>query len=741
MRTRHLDAQGNPRYTNRLSNEISPYLRQHAHNPVDWYPWGEEAFDRARLENKPVFLSIGYSTCHWCHVMEHECFDDEAIAAYLNQHFISIKLDREVRPDIDEIYMTGVQLMTGSGGWPMSSFLTPEAKPFFAGTYFPPESFQQLLTRITGAWNTQQQEIEAQAQEVVEAIRKITETAGKVEEVRQDLVAQAVQQQLSRLDEVSGGMGNAPKFPNEVGLLLLWHSWLLQREEHVLDALLLTLDKMSQGGIYDQIGGGFHRYTVDDKWLIPHFEKMLYNQALLTRVYLKGYELTGKPDWGRVLEQTFDYLLREMRAPDGGFYSATDADSAGREGTFFIWQLDDLPEQLSAADRQLAITLWQMSEQGNFEGSNILHLAGSLEEYAAEHGLDSHELVDRVDEIRRLCYALREKREHPFKDKKIISAWNGMLISSLAEASRVLSRDAYLVAAIRCADYIWQQHWHVEDQRLHRLSLAGVSTDQGNLEDYAYLAEGFLHVFDETGDALWLSRAVDLTDAMISFFHDPADGGFFMGEDTGGGGLIARPKSPMDGAIASGNSVAVRVLAGLFFRTGEIRYRTLATSSAAAFASQMNQSPSAFSYMLLGVDELLSGQTGATRYAAHGNIRVRLLVGTGGEFTLQVYIAPEWHINSHEITQQEMIPTRLELEAGPGCSLENVVYPPGEDQLLAFRAQQVGLYTGEFSITGRVNATVPQAPVVCLRLQACNDELCLAAEELRFYLPFTAGIH
>jgi hypothetical protein len=390
-------------------------------------------------------------------------------------------------------------------------------------------------------------------------------------------------------------------------------------------------------------------------------------------------------------------------------------------------------------DRRLAIDLWQMSEQGNFEGSNILHLKGSLEDYAAENGLDSQELVGRVAEICRNCYLEREKREHPFKDRKIISAWNGMLISSLAEAARVMSRDDYLVAACRCADYIWHQNWQVEDRRLLRLSLAGLSTNPGNLEDYAYLAEGFLHLFDETRDTLWLSRAIDLVDSMISFFHDPGDGGFFMGEDSAGENLIARPKSPMDGAIASGNSVAVRVLAGLFFRTGEINYRTMATRSAAAFAALLNQSPSAFSYMLLGMDELSHGQTGATRYAAHGNIRVRMQTGTGGDFALQVTIAPDWHINAHQVTQAEMIATSLEVEGDSGCTLADVDYPPAEDQLLAFRAERVGLYTGEFSITARLASTVRQALVVCLRLQACNDERCLAAEELRFYLPFSSG--
>jgi uncharacterized protein YyaL (SSP411 family) len=736
MRTRLLDEQGNPLYTNRLIKESSPYLRQHAHNPVDWFPWGEEAFVKARQEDKPVFLSIGYSTCHWCHVMEHESFDDEPIAAFLNQHFVAIKLDREVRPDIDDIYMTGVQLMTGQGGWPMSSFLTPEAKPFYSGTYFPPGPFKQILERIVAAWKGQRTELEDQARQVSDAIIKITAAAGKTEKLGQDLVSEAVQQHMSSFDDEEGGFNGAPKFPHEVNLLLLLDAWLRRSDPSVLKAISLTLDKMAQGGIYDQVGGGFHRYSVDAEWLVPHFEKMLYNQALLSRVYLKGYEITGNESWRRIAKQTFEYLIRDMQSAEGGFYSATDADSEGREGAFFVWTLTGLPDGLSADDRQLLVSYFQMSEQGNFEGSNILHAHTTLEVYAQEHNIDRAELLEQVERVRHTLYEARENRQQPLRDEKIIAAWNGMLISSLAQASRVLAQPEYFQVAERCAEFIWQMCWCPDSNSLQRIVIDGASSDAGNLEDYAYLGEGLLCLFDESGDKLWLSRALELAEAMIGRFHDSQDSGFFMAENQPGEPGIARPKSPMDGAIASGNSVAVHVLVRLFQCTGDLRYRTLVTDTMEAFAAQLNKMPSGFSYMLQGVENLIQGSTSEVQYAANGNVRIQLASDRSGEFKLMLTIAQGWHLNANEVQRPGLVSTSVRIADESGdLMLAKANYPSGQARQLAFESRPVELYSGQLEISGEITGFSQTVPTIILELQACNQELCLPAEQLKFYIP------
>ena len=438
-----------PKYTNRLAEELSPYLRQHAHNPVDWYPWGKEAFDKAREEDKPVFLSIGYSTCHWCHVMEHESFDNEEVAACLNAHFVSIKLDREQRPDLDDIYMTGVQMLTGQGGWPMSNFLTPDGKPFFAGTYFPPANFLKLLEQIAEVWRERRSEVTGQADEIATAIARFVAARTDARSLPDDLCARASEELLGRLDERNGGIGGAPKFPNESTLLLLLEDWQRNRNRRSLEALSLTLDKMAEGGIYDQICGGFHRYAVDATWLVPHFEKMLYNQAQLVRVYSRAAVLTGNAAWRRVVEQTVAYLLRDMTDEHGTFYSATDADSEGEEGRFFLWTPAQMDEVLEADDAALVKDLYCVSEGGNFEGRNILHLNGSLAQYAAIHGMEEIDLWTRLAAIHdRLC-TIREARIHPLRDEKIITAWNAMMIASLAVAGFELGKPEYMSAATR----------------------------------------------------------------------------------------------------------------------------------------------------------------------------------------------------------------------------------------------------------------------------------------------------
>ncbi|MCJ7816069.1 MAG: thioredoxin domain-containing protein, partial [Xanthomonadales bacterium] len=411
-RTRHLQPDGRPTYTNRLISEDSPYLLQHAHNPVDWYSWGVEAFARAKRENKPIFLSIGYSTCHWCHVMEHESFEDEDVAAYLNSHFIAIKVDREQRPDIDEIYMTAVQVLNRRGGWPMSSFLTPDGKTFFGGTYYPRESFMNLLHQVVKAWNEDQPGLLAQADEIADRVQRYLDQAQASGELANAAPGLAVTRLRERHDERNGGFSPAPKFPNEPDYLFLIDYARRHADADLAGLINFDLGKMAQGGIYDQVGGGFHRYSTDDDWLVPHFEKMLYNQAQLARVYLQASNLTGNREFRRVTRQTLDYVLRDMKAPGGGFYSATDADSEGHEGRFFLWSREQVRAKLSEPDANLAIELFNISESGNYEGSNIPHLSAPLSD-GTPREQEMEKFLASVDRIRFQLYSAREERIHP----------------------------------------------------------------------------------------------------------------------------------------------------------------------------------------------------------------------------------------------------------------------------------------------------------------------------------------
>jgi uncharacterized protein len=415
VRTTLIDKDGEPLYTNELIHEDSPYLVQHAHNPVNWVPWGDEAFESARQEDKPVFLSIGYSTCHWCHVMEHESFDNVQIAEYLNEHFICIKLDREQRPDLDDVYMTGLQVMKGQGGWPMSNFLTHEGYPFYAGTYYPPDNFLDILKQLAEAWRTRRAEIQSQATEVSNAIVKYTSAKNSAEELGGELISRAASELVARLDETNGGFGSAPKFPNESQLLLLIDDIRRSQSSDSLHALTLTLDKMYQGGIYDQVAGGFHRYAVDSQWLVPHFEKMLYNQAQLLSVYSQAFGLTGDPAYKRIATEIANYVVRDMTDLEGGFYSATDADSEGEEGLFFVWTPDELKTCLTQDQVAFVTEVYGVTDDGNFEGHNILNLDGSLEDYADAHDLDINELLVELQKIKECLYQSREQRVHPLR--------------------------------------------------------------------------------------------------------------------------------------------------------------------------------------------------------------------------------------------------------------------------------------------------------------------------------------
>jgi uncharacterized protein len=579
--------------SNRLASETSPYLLQHKDNPVDWYPWGPEALDRARAEDKPILLSIGYSSCHWCHVMEHESFEDPETAVYMNEHFVPVKVDREERPDVDAIYMEAVQGMTGHGGWPLTAFLDSDGVPFYGGTYFPPEprhgmpSFRMVMEAVVESWTSQRERIAAAAGRIREQLGAVGRIDPSTELLSPDILGGATKQLRMHADMVNGGFGGAPKFPPASAL-----DFLLARG--VTDVVEVTLDAMAAGGIHDQIGGGFARYSVDEVWLVPHFEKMLYDNALLARAYLHGYQALGHERWRTVVERTLDWALREMRGPEGGFYSALDADSEGEEGRFYVWTPTEIRGVLDAAGLgELAdevIAHYGVTEGGNFEGRNILHLP---------QGLAAGEPA-RIDGARAALYEARAKRVWPGLDDKRLCSWNALMIAALAEAGAVLDRPDYLAAATACADFVWTK-LRDADGRLLRSWKDGEAKLNAYLEDHAYLVEALLTLYEAGFDPRWFDAARETADAMIERFADPERGGFFTTSHDHDA-LIARRKDVDDHPIPSGNSSAAFGLLRLAALTGEHSYEQRAVSIFRLFHRVAAQHPHAVAYLLRALD-------------------------------------------------------------------------------------------------------------------------------------------
>jgi len=730
-RTRHLLPDGSPRYTNRLILEDSPYLLQHAHNPVDWFPWGEEAFATARRENKPVFLSIGYATCHWCHVMEKESFEDEDIARYINQHFIAIKVDRERRPDVDATYMAAVMLMRGNGGWPMSSFLTPDGKPFYGGTYFPPQQFLALLNKISAAWGTQRKELTAFAEKLADAVRETTAARATAAAVGQSAIEAAQAQIVERWAAADQSGIAGPLFPNEPELLFLLARAKRGGHGDLLQAARTHLDSMMRGGIYDQIGGGFHRYATDGQWRIPHFEKMLYNQAHLARAYGEAYALTGDVLYARVARQTLDYELREMAAPGGGFYSASDADSSEGEGTFFVWSPKQVADVLGVKEGTWLAAVLGITDPGNFEGRSIPYLPRDLGEVGGDH---LQATLQRLDRDRAALLKVRDTRVHPDRDAKIVTAWNGMLITTLAQAAALLDRPRYREVALETANFLWQHNQH-DDGKLYRVTPQLQGPLPAAQEDYAYFAQACIALYDVTQDRVWLSRAEMLVQHMLTGFQDKEHGGFFMGEAHAA--AIARPKDGNDGAIPSGNAIALDVLAKLYQRTGKPEYEGIAQQTLNAFSGDIQRNAGAFATMLQAADDLFNGEPGRLQYAAKGVVRAEATrTASGVEVTLA--IRDGWHIQAHEVSAEEFIATQLGLagDAG-GWTLTNVSYPKAVRVRLGFADDLLNVYQGRVKIGGLLKRTGKSAPgpTLTLRVQACNDKICLLPETLRFRFP------
>lgn len=734
---------GQPAFVNRLLLEHSPYLLQHAHNPVNWYPWISEAFSKAQAENKAVFLSIGYSTCHWCHVMERESFDNLEIAALLNKHFVSIKVDREQRPDIDAVYMAAVELIVDSGGWPLNGFLTPQGKMFLGGGYFPPQQFKKILSEVAQLWRQQPQALSAQAETVAAAVAAEQQAGEAARTIDTGLLNGAVDVLLRGFDAVNGGFGDEQKFPGESRLLFLLDSAQRLHRPDAFAAVQKTLDAMAQGGIYDQIGGGFHRYATDPQWRLPHFEKMLYNQAQLARLYLQAYRLTGEPGYARIAHQTLDFVLRELRAPEGGFYTALDADSGnGEEGGYFLWTAAEIRQILPADLAALAMDLYGVDMTGRSAGGNVLYLAEPLASTALRRQVPLALLRDRTDRIGMLLRRHREQRSAPFRDDKILTAGNAMMIRTLALAAAVLPRPDYAEAARRAAEFIWNNRTEGQNGILWHAFWQGKPSLPANQEDYAYFAEAMLQLYDLDGDTKWLNRARQTADTMLATFWDERQGGFFMAlaDDAP---LPQRAKSVRDSEIPSANAVAIWVLSRLAGRTGESAYAKRAQAALAACAAQSVQDPLSHAALLTAAAELLYGETGAQRYAAEGAVKLAgEIVYSGRQPWLEVAVTikPGWHINAHRLLQDNVHPTSLALsENGAGWELDAVEYPPALQKQLHFRPEKLALYENSVLLraalrkTGSASANLGLP--VQIGLQACSDEICLAPETIVLHIP------
>ena len=623
---------------NKLIDETSPYLLQHANNPVDWNPWGGEALELAKTQDKPILLSIGYSACHWCHVMEHESFENPAIAKLMNDNFINIKVDREERPDLDQIYMNAVQIMTGSGGWPLTLFLLPSTEPFYGGTYFPPDDrygrpgFPRLLEAIAEAYRQRRDELKSNAQTLLQHLNQPPRDLGMSAEIGPPLLDQAARSLGSKFDPREGGFGGAPKFPPSMTIDFLMRYHHRSHDAQALHMATLTLDKMAHGGMYDQVGGGFHRYSVDDRWLVPHFEKMLYDNALLARAYLDAYRLTKKPLYRRIAEEILDFVVTEMRAPDGGFYSSQDADSEGVEGKFYVWQRDEFLE-IAGGDGELLANYFDVTAHGNWEDRNILHVPRPED--------DNEDLQSRIQIARRKLYDAREKRVHPGRDEKILTDWNGLMLRAFAEAAAFLGRDDYRQVAEANAEFILGSLW--DGERLLHAFKDGRARFNAYLDDYANFADGLLSLYQLTFDKKWLDQSAALVELITARFWDRERGGFYFTAD-GHEALISRTKDSFDNAQPSGNSTAADVLTRLAALLERRDYREKAETLLNLNANLVIQFPSGFGRLLAAMDfhigpsqeVAIAGEPGvfASEFRKHYLPRTIIAAGESGSMPL-----------------------------------------------------------------------------------------------------------
>jgi len=761
----HAAEGGEPKHTNALAGESSPYLLQHAHNPGNWRPWGAAALALAKREDKPIFLSVGYSTCHWCHVMAHESFEDEQVAALLNEHFICIKVDREELPDVDEQYMLATQLFTRRGGWPNSVFLTPDGRPWYAGTYFPKPQFMQLLSGLADVWKNKRDDVEKQANGFAEAIRQAgrQHTAHGEHALEPELIDRAIRYFQDAYDQRHGGFGSAPKFPPHGALALLAHR-LRQRPDLVLQNVFThTLDAMMLGGMYDHVGGGFHRYSTDARWFLPHFEKMLYDNAQLIGVYADGYAMTGAEDYRRVIDQTFDWVQREMTDERGGFYSALDADSEGEEGKFYVWTLDEVIDALGEDDGKAFAEAYHMTREGTYieeatrqrTGANIPHLTEPIGDDATRQ---------RLDALRRKLLEVRAKRVRPGLDDKVLTGWNGLMISTLARAGRELKDERYTKAAARAADFILQ-HMRDGEGELLRVWRDGVAKQPAYLDDYAYLIDGLLELHTTTSEAKWRKEAAHLADRMIAEFHDAKLGGFFFTQDDHEALLMRSKQVGAGGNTPGANGVAASVLTRLATLTDEARYATLAAETFKEFSGMMASQPHGSEALVLAFAEYLDAAeahpalalrekiesatpaSDADAFAEQGPVRVeayasRNVVQPGATLHLAVRITIDegYHIYAHDVDPEtKLLPTTITVD-GQGFDAGAIRWPESKRVADPILKAEIAMYDGV--TTAVVPMTVDKEAAagdhtlgVSVRAQACDDRACLPPQRYDLKLP------
>ena len=721
---------GSWKWTNRLIHESSPYLLLHAHNPVEWYPWGDEALGRAKEENKLIFLSVGYSTCYWCHVMEREVFSNPEIAAVMNRDFINIKIDREERPDLDEIYMTATQLLIQRGGWPNSVFLTPNLKPFYAGTYFPPTDmpgrpgFPTILDAVHEAWVTRAAEVIESANQISETIEMATSkgfTALTATPLDRSLTTAALDYLRKAYNNAYGGFGGAPKFPSPANLEFLLSEYERTSDESLLKMVTHTLDMMAYGGMYDQLGGGFHRYAVDAKWLVPHFEKMLYDNAQLAKVYLQAHQLTQETRYRRIAEEIFGFIFREMTAPEGGFYSALDAETDAEEGKYYVWTADEIRKILGKKRAARFAGVYGVDKGPNFEGNNVLYVP----EGAAAEGALKH-----VESERERLLEARLEREYPLLDTKIIVNWNGLMIDALAYGYEVLGEEQYLIAASKAARFILDTLKKPDGELCHTYT-AGVVKQDVYLDDYAFFVQGLLGLYQATRDGKWLNSARTLTDRMIQLFWDDKNGGFYYTK-ADAKHLIVRTKKPYDSAIPSGNAVAVANLLAF----GE-DYQDYAEKTLQSFAQSMSQSPSSFMYMHFALNRYLTAGEGldaATPSIVNASAEVKSENKGIYNIVLQLDIAEGWHMNANPAGQDNLIPTTITVDADTSVEIVDVVYPKGRSAHFEFSEESLNVYEGNLTIPLklRLKTNRKKSIQVPLKLtyQPCNETECLLPQTL-----------
>jgi uncharacterized protein len=715
---------------NQLLNAPSPYLRQHAYNPVDWHEWSPKAFAKAKREGKPIFLSVGYATCYWCHVMARESFEDAKVAALLNTHTIPVKVDRERRPDVDATYMLATEIISRQGGWPNSVFLTPDLKPFFGFGYVPRDQFKDMIKRVAAGWKDQRAVIIADAARIADVIARAMSRRADAVAVTTKVLRRASMHILTRFDVFNGGLGTAPKFPQENVIQFLLHRAERDGDKVSLDAALLTLDNMIRGGIYDHVAGGFHRYATDNAWAIPHFEKMLYNQALIVRALLRAYELTGYRRYGDAARASLDFVLTQMTTPAGGFASAFDAETDGHEGLYYLWTKKEFDAALGS-DAAFGAAVFGITAEGNHEGRNTLRLAAPRPELASAQKLTLQAFDQRLSQVVAKLSAARSKRQPLIRDDKVVTGWNALMVRALAEASAVFGEKRYADAAVRGQTFIMEKLGGANGA-LKRSYFEGKASLDATQSDYAFAALSALAVHDVTGNKRWLVDAERLAEKMHELFHDKAAGGLFLTrQDTG----FTRTKETDDSTMPSGNAAALELFARLSLRTSNVVWRQRILEQQAAITGVAVSEPVGHAATLLAADIAKRGGTGARQTTAHGAVRLSVSRSADNRLAhLCIKLAPGWHINSTAPLQKFLLPTKLRID---GIEQTKVSFPKAVERKLGFHDEPLSLYEGVATVEVALPAgkEALAARRMTLDLQACSDKICLDPQTVQVLLP------